>query len=118
MSREEIPTQTAPEKPLDQTNVQALSESGIQDVPPMFIRTAEELATISPYTSLDIEQIPVIDLDGLHDFRRVFTMSAIASACKDWGFFQASSHDSVLGSTSISGQKWKSSSCAYVASHF
>lgn len=75
--------------------VQALAECEIplQVVPARFIRPEQELAFFCPHSSLCVEPIPMIDLKGLHDFRRQFTMAAISSACRHWGCFQVVNHE-------------------------
>lgn len=70
-------------------SVQELAEGGMQAVPARFIRPERELASFYPHSSLCLEPIPMIDLEGLQDFRRQFTMAAISSACRHWGCFQA-----------------------------
>lgn len=75
----------------DVSSVQGLAESGMQVVPARFVRPEEELASFLPHSSLCVEPIPTIDLEGLQDFRRQFTMAAISSACRHWGCFQARS---------------------------
>lgn len=80
---------------VEDLNVQAMVESGVHVVPPRFVRPAEELASFCPYTHVTLEPVPMIDIAGLFDFRRVFTMAAIASACRDWGCFQVPQHPSL-----------------------
>jgi hypothetical protein len=87
---------------VEDLNVQAMAESGVRVVPPRFIRPAEELASFCPYTHVTLEPVPMIDIAGLFDFRRVFTMAAIASACRDWGCFQVPQHPSLSVWLSIS----------------
>ena len=87
---------------VEDLNVQAMAESGVHVVPPRFIRPAEELASFCPYTHVTLEPVPMIDIAGLFDFRRVFTMAAIASACRDWGCFQVPQHPSLSVWLSIS----------------
>lgn len=80
---------------VEDLNVQAMAESGVHVVPPRFVRPAEELASFCPHTHVTLEPVPMIDITGLFDFRRVFTMAAIASACRDWGCFQVPQHPSL-----------------------
>lgn len=79
----------------DPITVQKLAESevSLQVVPARFIRSPQELASFSPHSSLCLEPIPMIDLEGLQDFRRQFTMAAISSACRHWGCFQVVNHE-------------------------
>ena len=81
-------TQAKPENGEDVSSVQALAESGILTVPAKFVRPETELATYLPHSSL-CDPVPTIDLEGLQDYRRQFTMAAISSACRHWGCFQA-----------------------------
>lgn len=74
---------------VEDTSVQTLAGNGMQEVPHRFIRSETELANFTPHTTLSLEPIPMIDLEGLHDYRRQFTMAAISSACRHWGCFQA-----------------------------
>ena len=87
---------------VEDLNVQAMAESGVHVVPPRFVRPAEELASFCPHTHVTLEPVPMIDITGLFDFRRVFTMAAIASACRDWGCFQVPQHPSLSVCLSIS----------------
>lgn len=88
-----MPAETEAKRETDEdvsiSSVQELAESGMQAVPARFIRPEQELASFRPYSSLCLEPIPMIDLEGLLDFRRQFTMAAISSACRHWGCFQA-----------------------------
>lgn len=71
------------------TSVQTLVGNGMSKVPARFIRTESELISFTPHNTMSLEPIPMIDLEGLHDYRRQFTMAAISSACRHWGCFQA-----------------------------
>lgn len=73
----------------EDSSVQQLAGIGIQEVPHRFIRSESELASFTPHSTLSLEPIPMIDVEGLHDYRRQFTMAAISSACRHWGCFQA-----------------------------
>lgn len=75
------------------TSVQTLVGNGMSKVPARFIRTESELISFTPHTTMSLEPIPMIDLEGLHDYRRQFTMAAISSACRHWGCFQIVNHD-------------------------
>lgn len=71
------------------TSVQTMAGNGFAEVPSRFIRSESERISFSPHSTLSLEPIPMIDLEGLHDYRRQFTMAAISSACHHWGCFQA-----------------------------
>jgi len=75
------------------TSVQTLAANGMAEVPSRFIRSESERLSFSPHSTMSLEPIPTIDLEGLHDFRRQFTLAAIFSACRDWGCFQIVNHD-------------------------
>ena len=71
------------------TSIQTLAGNGLLEVPSRFIRSESERISFSPHSTMSLEPIPMIDLEGLHDYRRQFTMAAISSACRHWGCFQA-----------------------------
>ena len=73
----------------EDNSVQTMAGNGMFEVPHRFIRSESELASFTPHTTMSLEPIPMIDLEGLHDYRRQFTMAAISSACRHWGCFQA-----------------------------
>ncbi|MCO5595135.1 hypothetical protein L7F22_049173 [Adiantum nelumboides] len=64
----------------------------LQTVPDAFIRPPHDRP---PLTSTDVQeqQLPVIDLSGLHDPNlRPLVLRHIAHACAHWGFFQVVKH--------------------------
>ncbi|KAG0556234.1 hypothetical protein KC19_11G037200 [Ceratodon purpureus] len=77
----------------EDTSVQTLAGNGMLEVPRRFIRSETELASFTPHSTLSLEPMPMIDLEGLHDYRRQFTMAAISSACLHWGCFQVVNHE-------------------------
>jgi len=81
------------------TSVQTLAANGMAEVPSRFIRSESERISFSPHSSVSLEPIPTIDIEGLRDFRRQFTLAAIFSACRDWGCFQATSSSTFLTKT-------------------
>jgi len=81
------------------TSVQTIAENGTAEVPSRFIRSESERISFTPHSTLSLEPIPTIDLEGLLDFRRQFTMAAIFSACRHWGCFQAISASTFLTNT-------------------
>lgn len=74
--------------------VQIIAESGINAVPPRYIKPETDRPDIDPCKascSSDVN-IPVIDLSGVKGDGRERTMQQIAEACKEWGFFQVVNH--------------------------
>lgn len=77
--------------------VQALSESGIQEIPHRFIkRPADRPCFIeTTHVKQPYNNIPLIDLENLKSTKesvRSETMKLISQACRDWGFFQVVNH--------------------------
>uniref|UniRef100_A0A0D6QX89 Fe2OG dioxygenase domain-containing protein n=1 Tax=Araucaria cunninghamii TaxID=56994 RepID=A0A0D6QX89_ARACU len=71
------------------TSLKNLVDTGLTEVPEAYIRAENERPTATPiYT----ENIPVIDLQGLHGPNRPHTVKAISNACQEWGFFQVINH--------------------------
>eukprot|EP01018_Ginkgo_biloba_P017656 Gb_32334 [translate_table: standard] len=70
--------------------VQSIAESGVKSLPRKYVRPEPERPR--PEDTRVGEQIPVIDLSGLHDERCNKTMEEISKACKEWGFFQVINH--------------------------
>ncbi|KAL1558975.1 1-aminocyclopropane-1-carboxylate oxidase 1-like [Salvia divinorum] len=70
--------------------VKGLSDSGLFQLPQIFVRPPEELTA-----ELKLEkgrvQVPVIDLSGI-DRRRKQIVEQVRSAAETWGFFQVVSH--------------------------
>lgn len=81
------------DSPAEDLSVKGLPTYGMESVPARFIRTESELASFCPHNSMALEPIPMIDMEGLHDYRCQFTMAAISSACRHWGCFQVVNHD-------------------------
>ncbi|KAL3626405.1 hypothetical protein CASFOL_029954 [Castilleja foliolosa] len=67
--------------------VKGLVDSGIQTLPRIFIRPADELAAEQNYAQSNL-QVPVIDLGEKSDT----ITSELKRASKDWGFFQVVNH--------------------------
>ncbi|KAE8696297.1 1-aminocyclopropane-1-carboxylate oxidase-like protein 1-like isoform X3 [Hibiscus syriacus] len=79
--------------------VKGLVDSGIVNVPKMFIRPADELAQeliINPThtNNNNNNQIPTVDLSGTEagGSRRKETVDQIKAASKEWGIFQVTNH--------------------------
>ncbi|KAL8525147.1 hypothetical protein ACS0TY_014678 [Phlomoides rotata] len=72
--------------------VKGLVDSGIQNVPKIFIRPHDELLDELNYSHSDL-QVPVIDLGGIggEDYRRKI-VGEVKRASKDWGFFVVVNH--------------------------
>eukprot|EP01018_Ginkgo_biloba_P036321 Gb_19823 [translate_table: standard] len=75
--------------------VQLIAASGVQTIPPQFVRPVDERPVNTTYNG-DVDslsQIPIIDLSALDapDLRQK-TLTEIASACQQWGIFQAINH--------------------------
>ena len=79
------------EKKSAMTRVQSLAESGIQTVPPQYVRPTKETFNNSCHAK-DVH-IPVIDLHGLDVQPLTKAMvDEISSAAEEWGFFQVVNH--------------------------
>lgn len=71
--------------------VQFLAESGLQEVPPRYIRSPLERPGGREILSND--HIPIVDLSHLEeDSRRKDCLALIEQACEQWGFFQVINH--------------------------
>lgn len=71
--------------------VQLLAESGIQTVPPRYIRSPSERPREDEILSHDV--LPIVDLSYLEDEnKRSGCLSLIRHACEHWGFFQVINH--------------------------
>eukprot|EP01018_Ginkgo_biloba_P022402 Gb_25256 [translate_table: standard] len=72
--------------------VKGLVDSGIQQVPNIFIQPEHRRPQPSlPF--IDAQQIPMVDLQGIHEGHcRPHIVQQIAHACKTWGFFQVVNH--------------------------
>lgn len=72
--------------------VKGLVDSGIQNVPKIFIRPNDELLDELNYSHSDL-QVPVIDLGGIgRDDDRKKIVDEVKRASKDWGFFVVVNH--------------------------
>ncbi|KAL2463652.1 1-aminocyclopropane-1-carboxylate oxidase-like protein 1 [Forsythia ovata] len=81
-------------KDFDKTEagVKGLVDSGLQKIPKIFVRPAEELAEDLNHKSAQIE-VPVIDLGGLEKAdRRKQIVEEVRTASETWGFFQVVNH--------------------------
>lgn len=81
-------------KTFDETKagVKGLIDSGLQKIPKIFVRPAEELAKDLNYKGAQIE-VPVVDLGDLektHTHKQIVEKVRIAS--ETWGFFQVVNH--------------------------
>ncbi|KAG8370389.1 hypothetical protein BUALT_Bualt14G0111900 [Buddleja alternifolia] len=82
-------------KAFDETKsgVKGLVDSGITNIPEIFIRPSDELAEESNHITTNL-QVPVIDLRGIEtddDHRRTI-IREVKQASKEWGFFQVVNH--------------------------
>ncbi|KAH9326269.1 hypothetical protein KI387_006447, partial [Taxus chinensis] len=68
----------------DLRGVKEIGDSGIQQVPQIFVQN--EKVKISE--SVKAQQIPTVDLNGLEGDRHTEILQKIANACETWGFFQ------------------------------
>ncbi|CAI9783018.1 unnamed protein product [Fraxinus pennsylvanica] len=74
------------------TGVKGLVDAGIENIPKIFIRPADEVAEESNYGHSNL-QVPVIDLNGIEaDDQRRKIISEVKNASKEWGFFQVVNH--------------------------
>ncbi|GFP95912.1 deacetoxyvindoline 4-hydroxylase [Phtheirospermum japonicum] len=75
------------------TGVKGLVDSGIQNLPKIFIRPPDELADEQDYVQSNL-QVPVIDLGGTREASsdREKIISEVKRASKEWGFFQVVNH--------------------------
>ncbi|KAI3469741.1 hypothetical protein Pfo_026404 [Paulownia fortunei] len=72
--------------------VKGLVDSGILNVPKIFIRPPDELAEELNYGQSNL-QVPVIDLSGIGaDDQHKKIISEVKQASKEWGFFQVVNH--------------------------
>lgn len=73
--------------------VKGLVDSGILNVPKIFIRPPDELAEEDLNQTQSNLQVPVIDLTGIgEEHRRKKIVGELKEASKDWGFFQVVNH--------------------------
>eukprot|EP01018_Ginkgo_biloba_P036003 Gb_24113 [translate_table: standard] len=71
--------------------VQSIAKSGIQTIPPQFIRPLHERSITT--TASNGPQIPLIDLSNLEEPQlRQKMLKEIADACEEWGIFQVVNH--------------------------
>lgn len=73
------------------TGVKGLIDSGIVNIPKIFVRPPEELSDDSNRSQID-RQVPVIDLDGIHGNLHDEIVDQLKSASETWGFFQVVNH--------------------------
>ncbi|PIA36463.1 hypothetical protein AQUCO_03400387v1 [Aquilegia coerulea] len=75
------------------TGVKGLVDSGLQKVPKIFIRPPNKVVQNSD-SNLTHFAIPVIDLGGIHEDKRVREeiVHGIKSASENWGFFRVVNH--------------------------
>ncbi|KAL2469690.1 1-aminocyclopropane-1-carboxylate oxidase3 [Abeliophyllum distichum] len=81
-------------KDFDKTEagVKGLVDSGLQKIPKIFVRPAEELAEDLKHKRAQIE-VPVIDLGGLEKAdRHKQIVEEVRTASETWGFFQVVNH--------------------------
>ncbi|KAG6415701.1 hypothetical protein SASPL_123115 [Salvia splendens] len=72
--------------------VKGLCDSGLFQLPQIFVRPPEELAAELKHKKGQV-QVPVIDLSGVDDCgRRKQIVEKVRSAAETWGFFQVVSH--------------------------
>ncbi|KAL7105446.1 hypothetical protein ACP275_07G045000 [Erythranthe tilingii] len=81
-------------KAFDETKagVKGLTDSGLLEIPEIFVRPPDELAEESTYKNTQI-QVPVIDLSEIDDSdmrKKIVEEARIAS--ETWGFFQVVNH--------------------------
>ncbi|KAL2463655.1 1-aminocyclopropane-1-carboxylate oxidase-like protein 1 [Forsythia ovata] len=75
-----------------EAGVKGLVDAGLQKIPKIFVRPAEELAEDLNHKRAQIE-VPVIDLGGLDKAdRRKQIAEEVRTASETWGFFQVVNH--------------------------
>ncbi|TYI66837.1 hypothetical protein E1A91_D09G254700v1 [Gossypium mustelinum] len=75
------------------TGVKGLVDSGILNVPKIFIRPAEDLAADELNSSQKTIEVPVIDLSNIGDsIWRKEIVNEVKIASGEWGFFQVINH--------------------------
>ncbi|XP_068645431.1 1-aminocyclopropane-1-carboxylate oxidase homolog 1-like [Aristolochia californica] len=76
------------------TGVKGLVDAGVKKIPWFFVRPADELLEISPPNSGTLDEIPVIDLQGVINIgaNRDEIIDQIRRASERWGFFQVVNH--------------------------
>ncbi|MFQ6632550.1 hypothetical protein Gotur_009196 [Gossypium turneri] len=75
------------------TGVKGLVDSGILNVPKIFVRPAEDLAADELNSSQKTIEVPVIDLSNIGDsIRRKEIVNEVKIASGEWGFFQVINH--------------------------
>ncbi|EYU27222.1 hypothetical protein MIMGU_mgv1a0266251mg, partial [Erythranthe guttata] len=82
-------------KAFDETKagVKGLIDSGIRNIPRIFIRPSDEIAADQKYSNNTQLHIPVIDLSGIgEDDKHKKIVGQVKRASKDWGFFQLVNH--------------------------
>ncbi|KAL3751195.1 hypothetical protein ACJRO7_012076 [Eucalyptus globulus] len=71
--------------------VKGLLDSGVKSLPPLFIHPPDILPTAKPVGSKP-KSIPTIDLSGFDSDRRPLVVKEVASAAREFGFFQIVNH--------------------------
>ncbi|KAL2458017.1 1-aminocyclopropane-1-carboxylate oxidase1 [Abeliophyllum distichum] len=75
-----------------EAGVKGLVDAGLQKIPKIFVRPAEELAEDLNHKRAQIE-VPVVDLGGLEKAdRRKQIAEEVRTASETWGFFQVVNH--------------------------
>uniref|UniRef100_A0A0D6QR89 Fe2OG dioxygenase domain-containing protein n=1 Tax=Araucaria cunninghamii TaxID=56994 RepID=A0A0D6QR89_ARACU len=75
--------------------VEMLVEKGISAIPEKYIRPPEERFSSTTVDCEPVEQVPLIDLQGLNSCEareREEVLKELHNACEDWGFFQIVNH--------------------------
>lgn len=71
--------------------VKGLVDSGVTKIPRFFIHPLENLPKSSDIDDICL-QVPLIDLEGFEDCRRMEIVNKIREASETWGFFQLINH--------------------------
>ncbi|KAH9729437.1 1-aminocyclopropane-1-carboxylate oxidase [Citrus sinensis] len=71
--------------------VKGLVDSGVTKIPRFFIHPLENLPKSSDNDDICL-QVPLIDLEGFEDCRRMEIVNKIREASETWGFFQLINH--------------------------
>ncbi|KAL2923855.1 Protein SRG1 [Bienertia sinuspersici] len=72
-------------------DVQEIQKTQNTTIPHRFVRDIDEIRSVIPDSSSSISDVPIIDLAMINDgnFNQILNL---ASACKEWGFFQVVNH--------------------------
>lgn len=71
--------------------VKGLVDSGVTKIPRFFVHPLENLPKSSDIDDICL-QVPLIDLEGFEDCRRMEIVNKIREASETWGFFQLINH--------------------------